>query len=154
MTKTPGKPKVMILGGPNLGRLGQREPEIYGDTTWEELGLLCAKWAGNLGLDIEFQQDDFEGGMVQCIHHAADSADGLIINAAAYTHTSVAIRDAVASMNIPVIELHLTNPTAREEFRQTNLLSGVVQSGVFGFGVEGYRLALEGMASLLRVGEL
>jgi len=151
MSDATGKPLVMILGGPNLRRLGQREPEIYGNTTWEELGRLCDQWAGELGLQVEFNQDDFEGGMVGHIHRATDSADGLIINAAAYTHTSVAIRDAVASMDKPVIELHLTNPTSREEFRQTNLLTGVVQAGVFGFGVAGYRLALEGMASLLDI---
>jgi 3-dehydroquinate dehydratase II len=149
MKETKSKPLVMILGGPNLGRLGQREPEIYGSTTWEELGSLCEKWGEQFGLRVEFNQDDFEGGLVGLIHQATDQADGLIINAAAYTHTSVAIRDAVASMDMPIIELHLTNPTAREEFRQTNLLTGVVSSGVFGFGIRGYKLALEGMASLL-----
>ncbi len=151
MKASTAKPLVMILGGPNLGRLGQREPEIYGSTTWEELGSLCEKWGDELGLRVEFNQDDFEGGLVGLIHKATDHADGLIINAAAYTHTSVAIRDAVASMDKPIIELHLTNPTAREEFRQTNLLTGVVGAGVFGFGIKGYQLALEGMASLLEI---
>ncbi len=149
MKNSTTQPLVMILGGPNLSRLGQREPEIYGSTTWEELGSLCDQWGTELGFKVEFNQDDFEGGLVGLVHQATDKADGLIINAAAYTHTSVAIRDAVASMDKPVIELHLTNPTAREEFRQTNLLSGVVTAGVFGFGVLGYRLALEGMATLL-----
>lgn len=143
------KPLVMILGGPNLNRLGLREPEIYGSTTWKELETFCQKWAEDSGLRVEFNQDDFEGGMVGLIHKATDGADGLIINAAAYTHTSVAVRDAVAAMDKPVIELHLTNPTSREEFRQTNLLTGVVNGGVFGFGVQGYKLALEGMATLL-----
>ncbi len=143
------QPLVMILGGPNLSRLGQREPEIYGSTTWAELEMLCEKWGQDLGLRVQFNQDDFEGGMVKKVHQATDKAAGLIINAAAYTHTSVAIRDAVAAMEKPVIELHLSNPTAREEFRQTNLLTGVVNAGVFGFGVKGYKLGLEGMAHLL-----
>lgn len=150
MSDSGTKPLVMVLGGPNLGRLGIREPEIYGSTTWAELGTLCEKWAAELDLRIEFKQDDFEGGLVGMVHEATDGAQGLIINAAAYTHTSVALRDAVASMTIPVIELHLTNPTAREEFRQTNLLAGVVSAGVFGFGTDGYHLALQGMASLLK----
>lgn len=149
MTAKESKPLVMILGGPNLARLGLREPEIYGSTTWDELNALCHDWADELGLRIEFHQDDFEGGLVGLIHKATDSADGLIINAAAYTHTSVAVRDAVASMEIPVIELHLTNPAGREEFRQVNFLSAVVSAGVFGFGVQGYKMALEGMDSLL-----
>ncbi len=149
MTNAGNKPLVMILGGPNLGRLGQRQPEIYGSTTWEELGALCGQWAEAAGLRVEFNQDDFEGGLVGQIHKATDLADGLIINAAAYTHTSVAIRDAVSAMDKPVIELHLTNPTAREEFRQTNLLTGVVTAGVFGFGIQGYKMAMEGMATLL-----
>jgi len=150
MTESSNKPLVMILGGPNLSRLGQREPEIYGSTTWKELGNLCDQWAAEAGLRVEFNQDDFEGGMVGLIHKATDAADGLIINAAAYTHTSVAVRDAVASMEKPVIELHLSNPTAREEFRQTNLLTGVVTAGVFGFGIQGYKMAIEGMAALLQ----
>jgi 3-dehydroquinate dehydratase II len=148
MSETP-RPLISILGGPNLGRLGVREPEIYGDTTWEELGRQCRDWGSGLGLDVEFSQNDSEGGLVGLVHDAADRCQGLILNAAAYTHTSVAIRDAVASVEIPVIEIHLTNPASREEFRQTNLLTGVVSAGVFGFGVEGYRLALEGMAARL-----
>ena len=150
MTKGDNKPLVMILGGPNLGRLGLREPEIYGSTTWDELSTLCHDWANELGLCVDFLQDDSEGGMVGLIHKASDTADGLIINAAAYTHTSVAVRDAVAAMDKPIIELHLTNPAAREEFRQVNLLSAVVSAGVFGLGIQGYKMALEGMVSLLK----
>ena len=144
------QPLVFILGGPNLGRLGLREPEIYGQTTWAELGAKCQEWGMGLGFHVEFLQDDSEGSLVGMIHRAADHGNGLIINAAAYTHTSVAIRDAVASVEIPVIEIHLTNPSSREEFRQTNLLAGVVNAGVFGFGIESYRMALEGMATLLK----
>ncbi len=149
MSTSAQNKRVTILGGPNLGRLGLREPAIYGRTTWEELGELCRNWGQGLGLDVDFLQEDSEGALVLLVHQAADNADGIIFNAAAYTHTSVAIRDAVAAVEIPVVEIHLTNPTAREEFRQTNLLAGVIQAGVFGFGINGYRLALQGMAELL-----
>jgi len=143
---------VAVIGGPNLGRLGKRQPEIYGRTSWAELDSLCGKWAFGLGLDLEFLQSDMEGELVGMIHRAGDNASGIILNAAAYTHTSVAIRDAVAAVDIPVVELHLTNPDAREPFRRQNLLADVVSAGIRGFGVEGYRLALEGMASLLKTG--
>ena len=140
---------VFMIGGPNLGRLGSRQPEIYGDTTWAELEVLCRGWAGELGLDLEFLQSDTEGELVGMIHRASDTGAGLILNAAAYTHTSVAIRDAVQAVDIPVVELHLTNPDAREPFRQKNFLADVVTAGIRGFGIEGYRLALAGMATLL-----
>lgn len=141
---------VFMIGGPNLGRLGTRQPEIYGSTTWTDLEKMCRAWAGELGLDIEFLQSDTEGELVGMIHKAGDTGAGLILNAAAYTHTSVAIRDAVAAVDIPVVELHLTNPDAREPFRQKNFLADVVTAGIRGFGVQGYRLALAGLASLLR----
>jgi 3-dehydroquinate dehydratase-2 len=145
-------PRVVVVGGPNLGRLGRRQPEIYGDTTWSELESLCLSWAGDLGLELEFLQSDLEGELVGMIHGAGDTADGLILNAAAYTHTSVAIRDAVAAVEIPVVEIHLTNPDAREPFRRKNLLADVVTAGIRGFGIEGYRLALVGTAALLKAG--
>jgi 3-dehydroquinate dehydratase-2 len=141
--------RVMMIGGPNLGRLGTREPEIYGTVTWAELKGLCSGWAQGLGLDLVFLQTEDEGEMVRLVHRAGDEMDGLILNAAAYTHTSVAVRDAVSSVELPVIELHLSNPSAREPFRQQNLLADVVTAGLRGFGTEGYRLALEGMACLL-----
>ncbi len=143
------RPVVFMIGGPNLGRLGRREPEIYGSTTWAELETMCRDRASSLGWDLEFWQSDAEGELVGMLHRAADEGQGVILNAAAYTHTSVAIRDAVSALDIPCIELHLTNPAAREPFRQTNLLSDVVTAGVQGFGVSGYLLALEGMAQLL-----
>ncbi len=141
--------KVFIIGGPNLGRLGQREPDIYGDTTWAQLETLCGQWSAELGFTTEFLQTDMEGELVGMIHQASDTADGIILNAAAYTHTSVAIRDAVAAADIPVVELHLTNPDAREPFRRNNLLADVVTAGIRGFGISGYRLALEGLAQLM-----
>jgi len=145
--------RVFVIGGPNLGRLGRRQPEIYGETTWSELDSLCKGWGTDLGLDLEFLQSDVEGELVGMIHRAGDEADGLILNAAAYTHTSVAIRDAVAAVEIPVVEIHLTNPYAREAFRRENLLADVVTAGIRGFGIDGYRLALVGMAALLKAGQ-
>lgn len=142
-------PRIFMIGGPNLGRLGRREPEIYGQTTWAELEAICRREASLLGLDLEFLQSDSEGAIVGLLHRAADEGQGVILNAAGYTHTSVAIRDAVAALEIPVIELHLSNPAAREPFRQKNLLTDVVTAGVQGFGCEGYVLALKGMKSLL-----
>lgn len=138
-----------MIGGPNLGRLGRREPEIYGRTTWAELEAICRVEAAALGLDLEFLQSDSEGEVVGMLHRAADEGQGVILNAAAYTHTSVAVRDAVSALEIPVIELHLSNPASREPFRQKNLLTDVVTAGVHGFGCEGYKLALKGMKALL-----
>jgi 3-dehydroquinate dehydratase-2 len=142
--------KVHILNGPNLSRLGTREPAVYGTTTLAELAQLCAGWARALGLEATFEQREGEGELVELIHRAGDQADGLILNAAAYTHTSVAVRDAITSISIPVIEIHLSNPAAREPFRRQNLLEDVVYAGIRGFGVDGYRLALEGLAGRLR----
>ena len=141
--------KVFMIGGPNLNRLGRREPAIYGHTTWAELETMCREEAQRLGVDLEFLQSDSEGAIVGFLHRAADEGQGVILNAAAYTHTSVAIRDAVSALDIPVVELHLTNPAAREPFRKKNLLTDVVSAGIQGFGVEGYRLALQGLVSLL-----
>ncbi|MFT5316312.1 MAG: 3-dehydroquinate dehydratase-2 [Candidatus Krumholzibacteriia bacterium] len=143
------KPIIHLLGGPNLGRLGTRKPEIYGSTTWSELTDLCHEWASGLGLGLVFDQTDSEGELVRLVHRAGDESDGLILNAAGYTHTSVAVRDAVELVSVPVIELHLTNPAAREPFRRENLLADVVQAGLRGFGVKGYQMALIGMVELL-----
>lgn len=140
--------RVTILGGPNLGRLGEREPEKYGTTSWAELEARCRGWADELGCALEFLQTDSEGQLVDWIADHGRRADALVLNAAAYTHTSVAVRDAVAACPVPVVELHLTNPDAREGFRRTNLLADVAAAGVRGFGVDGYRLALEGALRL------
>jgi len=143
---------VHILNGPNLSRLGRREPQVYGTTTLAELAALCSGWAAGLGLELTFDQCEGEGQLVTWIHRAGDQAKGLILNAGAYTHTSVAVRDAVSSISIPVIEVHLSNPAAREPFRRRNLLEDVVYAGLRGFGVDGYRFALEGLAARLRLG--
>jgi 3-dehydroquinate dehydratase-2 len=142
-------PKVFLIGGPNLGRLGTREPEIYGHTTWTELEKQCQDHAQELNLDLVFLQTDSEGELVGMLHRAQDEGQGVVLNAAAYTHTSVAVRDAVSALTIPVVELHLTNPASREPFRRSNLLTDVVTAGVFGFGIAGYQLALDGMARIL-----
>jgi len=142
-------PRVTVLGGPNLRQLGTREPELYGTVTWAELEARCRAWAGEAGLEVVFAQTDGEGDLVALIHEAGAGSDGLIINAAAYTHTSVAVRDALLTLSIPVLEVHLTNPDAREPFRRRNLIRDVVNGGVFGLGTEGYRLAIVGMADLL-----
>ena len=141
--------RVMVLGGPNLGRLGLREPGIYGSRTWAEVAADATRWGAEHGLEVQVHQDDSEGGLVRLIHQAEDGCDGLILNAAAYTHTSVAVRDAVAALSIPCVEWHISNPTAREEFRSTNFLAGVVGAGVFGFGADGIFLALEGLRGML-----
>lgn len=138
-----------LLGGPNLGRLGRREPEIYGTTTWTELVAQCRGWAAAAGYELVAAQTDSEGDLVGLIHTASDEAAGLILNAAAYTHTSVAVRDAVAACTVPVVEIHLSQYAAREPFRRVNLLADVVRASLSGFGVEGYRLAFEGLAALL-----
>jgi len=141
---------VHVLNGPNLSRLGRREPAHYGATTLAELEALCRGWADGLGLDLVFAQCEGEGELVTLIHRAGDQGAGLVLNAAAYTHTSVAVRDAVTAIAIPVVEVHLSNPCARESFRRVNLLEDVVYAGVRGFGIDGYRLALEGLAARLR----
>lgn len=144
-------PTVHILNGPNLSRLGIREPEIYGTTTLAELAAMCTTWATQLQLTVVFEQTESEGQLVSWVHRAGEQAQGLILNAAAYTHTSVAVRDAVKSITIPVVEVHLSNPAAREPFRRQNLLEDVVFGGIRGFGVGGYRLALVGLAARLHV---
>lgn len=141
--------RVHVVNGPNLSRLGRREPQVYGTTTLTELEALCVRWGAGLGLDVTCLQVEGEGDLVRAIHAAGDGGLGLVLNAGAYTHTSVAVRDAVSAVAIPVVEVHLSNPAAREPFRRRNLLEDVVYGGIRGFGVEGYRLALEGLAARL-----
>lgn len=140
---------VHILNGPNLDRLGLREPGIYGATTYSELTVMLECRAGELGVNLVVRQTAGEGELVTWIHEAGAQADGLLLNAAAYTHTSVAVRDALLTLSIPVVEVHVSNPHAREEFRRTNLVTDVVTATVQGFGVRGYLLAMEGLLSLL-----
>ena len=134
--------KIIIINGPNLNLLGERERSQYGSTTIEELKENCSKKGQEIGLDIEFAQSNIEGELVNIIQDARKKFDGMIINAAAFTHTSVAIRDALDLFKKPIIELHLSNIYKREEFRHKSLLSDVVTGGIFGLGAEGYILAI------------
>ena len=134
--------KIIIINGPNLNLLGEREQSQYGSTTYGQLKENCSKKAKEIGLDVEFAQSNVEGELVNIIQDARKKFDGMIINAAAFTHTSVAIRDALDLFKKPIIELHLSNIYKREEFRHKSLISGVVSGGIFGLGAEGYILAI------------
>ena len=134
--------KIIIINGPNLNLLGEREQSQYGSTTFDKLKENCSKKGQEIGLDIEFAQSNVEGELVNIIQDARKKFDGMIINAAAFTHTSVAIRDALDLFKKPIIELHLSNIYKREEFRHKSLISGVVTGGIFGLGAEGYILAI------------
>lgn len=135
--------KILIINGPNLNLLGKREPAVYGSQTLEDLQARLAAEAGEMGLDAAFFQSNVEGDLVTALQKADGTVDGVILNAGAYTHTSVAIRDAVAAISIPVVEVHLSNPLAREDFRWRSLLAGVCAGSISGFGSKSYELALE-----------
>ena len=142
--------KIIIINGPNLNLLGEREQSQYGSTTFGQLKENCSKKGQEIGLDIEFAQSNIEGELVNIIQDARKKFDGMIINAAAFTHTSVAIRDALDLFKKPIIELHLSNIYKREEFRHKSLLSGVVTGGIFGLGAEGYILAIISLQKTLQ----
>ena len=134
--------KILIINGPNLNLLGEREQSQYGSTSINQLKENCIKKGQEIGLDIEFAQSNVEGELVNIIQGARKTFDGMIINAAGFTHTSVAIRDALDLFKKPIIELHLSNIYKREEFRHKSLISDVVTGGIFGLGAEGYILAI------------
>lgn len=138
--------KILILNGPNLDKLGTREPEIYGSLTISEIEELCNQRAKDLGLEIEFRQSNSETDLIEWLHQAASEKLPVIINPAAFTHYSVAIRDAAALLTTPLVEVHISNPIAREEFRHTSLISGLAKGTISGFGVNSYLLALEALA--------
>ena len=141
--------KVLILNGPNLNLLGTREPEIYGRTTLADIGAACELRAAVLGLAVDFRQSNHEGELVDWIQGARASHAAVIINAAAYTHTSVAILDALGALDVPVIEVHLSNIFRREAFRHHSYVSPVAHGVVCGFGGFGYEMALEAAARLI-----
>jgi 3-dehydroquinate dehydratase-2 len=143
------KKKILILNGPNLNLLNKRDPKIYGSATLDKAKSDCTQLAKELGLEIDFKQSNIEGEIVEHIQDAIDKFDGIIINAAAYTHTSVAIHDALEMFNGKKIELHISNVFKREEFRHHSLISSVVDSVMSGFGIEGYSLALLGISNLI-----
>ena len=140
--------RVLVLNGPNLGRLGSREPEKYGTTTFAELVGVCEKTGAELGLDVEVRQTDDEAELVGWLHEAADARTPVVLNPAAFTHYSYSLRDAIAQRTAPLIEIHLTNPATREEFRHTSVVAGVATGTIAGFGLDSYRLALRALTSL------
>lgn len=142
--------KILVIHGPNLNLLGKREPEIYGSTTIDELNALLKKEAKTLGTKVEFSQSNSEGEIVNIIQEAMESFDGIVINPAAYTHTSVAIRDAIASTAIPTIEVHISNIYKREDFRKKSFISGVSIGVVSGLSIDSYLLGLRGLVNYLR----
>ena len=139
---------ILILNGPNLARLDLREKSYYGNLDYKQLTDAITAKAGELGISIEIKQSDSESELISWIHDAADKKQPLIINPAAFTHYSYAIRDAISMLKAPAIEVHLSNPLSREEFRHTSVVSGVVQGTIAGFGVESYTLALIAMQNL------
>ena len=141
--------RVLVLNGPNLGRLGVREPDIYGRTTHAELADICRAAGMELGLDVEVRQTDAESELVGWLHEAADEGIAVVLNAGAFTHYSYALRDALAQVKAPTVEVHLSNPAAREEFRHTSVIASVVTGSISGFGIDSYRLALRAIASRL-----
>lgn len=142
--------KILVLNGVNMNMLGFREPEKYGNMTLKDLEKDLYAYSFELGVDIETFQSNFEGEIVEKIHSAGKTFDGIVINAGAYTHTSVAIRDAIASVNIPAVEVHMTNIHKREEFRHNSYLAPVCVGQISGFGANSYKLGLKAVVDFLK----
>ncbi len=140
---------ILILNGPNLNLLGTRQPEVYGTTTLSDIEAICMRKADALGVSMSFMQSNHEGALVDALHDAKGTHDGVVLNAGAYTHTSVAIRDAISATMLPVIELHLSNIHAREEFRHHSHIAAVVVGQICGFGAQGYPLAMDALITHL-----
>jgi len=142
--------KIIIINGPNLNLLGEREQSQYGSTTFKQLKENCIKKSNEIDIELEFAQSNIEGELVDLIQDARKKYDGMIINAAGFTHTSVAIRDALDLFKKPIIELHISNIYKREEFRHKSLISDIATGGIFGLGVEGYILAIISIEKILK----
>lgn len=140
---------ILILNGPNLNLLGTRQPEVYGPTTLADIEALCASKAKDLGVEVTFAQSNHEGALVDMLHAARGVHAGIILNAGAYTHTSVALMDAISSISVPVLELHLSNIHAREAFRQKSFIAPVAVGQICGFGAAGYPLAMDAILSYI-----
>jgi 3-dehydroquinate dehydratase II len=140
--------QVLVLNGPNLGRLGSREPEVYGTVSYDDLAELCRATGRALGLHVEVRQTEDEAVLIGWVHEALDGRFPVVINAAAFTHYSYALRDALAQRTAPVVEVHITNPAAREAFRHVSVVAGVADGTVAGFGLMSYQLALQAVAKL------
>lgn len=141
--------KILVLNGPNLNLLGTRQPEIYGSTTLGMVETACIGHGQSLDMSITCFQSNSEGALIDAIHAAKGTQDGLVLNAGAYTHTSIALRDAIASVELPLVEVHLSNIHAREEFRHKSFIAPVALGQICGFGAQGYLLALDALASHL-----
>lgn len=141
---------VFVLNGPNLNALGKREPGIYGGQTLADIEALCRAEGEKLGLAIDFRQSNHEGDLVDWIHEAGDIAAGVAINAGAYTHTSIALHDAIRAVKTPVVELHLSNVHAREDFRHKSMIAPAVKGVICGFGAQSYVLALHALSSITK----
>jgi 3-dehydroquinate dehydratase II len=140
---------VYVLNGPNLNRLGTREPDIYGHTTFADLAADCVAAGDDLGLTVTVLQTNDESELIGWLHRAQDEQAAVVLNPAAFTHYSYALRDACAMLSTPLVEVHISNPAAREEFRHTSVISGVATGTIAGFGIDSYRLALRAVATLL-----
>jgi 3-dehydroquinate dehydratase II len=140
---------IYVLNGPNLNLLGQRQPEIYGRSTLADVEKLCRTAAERHGLAIAFRQSNHEGVLIDWLHEARQEAAGVVLNPGAYTHTSIALLDGILAAEIPVVEVHLTNIHAREEFRRSSFVSRAAKAVICGFGIEGYGLAIAGLAGMI-----
>lgn len=138
--------KVLVLNGPNLNRLGTREPDVYGSTTYADLAGMCEAEGRELGMEVEVRQTNHEGELVEWLHAAADASTPVVLNAAAWTHYSIAVRDACSQLTAPLVEVHISNIHQREEFRHHSVISAVANGVIVGLGVEGYLLALRWLA--------
>ncbi len=145
-------PCIMVLNGPNLNLLGQREPEVYGYDTLDDVARLCRERAGTLGLAVDFRQSNHEGELVDWVQEARGSCAGIVVNAGAFTHTSVALLDALLAAELPVVEVHLSNLFRRETFRHRSYISPIAIGLICGFGKQGYIFALEALAARLNSG--
>jgi 3-dehydroquinate dehydratase-2 len=141
--------RVLVLNGPNLGRLGSREPDVYGAATFADLAALCRDTGRRLDLSVDVRQTDDEAELIRWVHEAADERLPIVLNPAAFTHYSYGLRDALAQRTAPLVEVHISNPAAREEFRHTSVVAGVATGTIAGFGMMSYVLALQAVAELL-----
>jgi 3-dehydroquinate dehydratase-2 len=138
--------KVLVLNGPNLGRLGTREPDVYGASTLADLAAQCQRMGAELGLEVDVRQTDHEGEMISWLHEATDAAAPVVLNAGAWTHYSIAVRDAATQLTAPLVEVHISNVHTREPFRHHSYISAIASGVIVGLGIEGYLLALRWIA--------
>lgn len=140
---------ILVINGPNLNLLGKREPGVYGNDSLQEIQNEIAALAKELGVQVEFFQSNHEGGIIDALHNAMDDMDGVVLNAGAFTHYSYAIRDAIAAIKIPVVEMHMSNIHSREEFRHTSVIAPVCRGSILGFGKNSYLLALRAVKGIV-----